>query len=348
MLPRLPVPRRPCFVPSTEPRISLRPFGLGELIDRSINFWRTHWKALFSLILGFQLASAVPFLVQEALTRMLFPLAHTPASFQSNPMQALPQLGGSFLFLTMAMILMLLVSQVGGVALSHFAWQRVTGRGAPTPGDAFRHAAARLGTTIGAFALSVAWSVVVMLLLFLPSGVLAGITVYATATDRPGLATASLVVATILLIIASIVLMLWFVIRFVLLSQIIAIEPVGALEAFRRSNALSSGRVDSGLFGLVKIRLTILVTIVSGVLIVLGLVTSMPMLIVSAAYGSAFNPGQMFTSSLPMPVMVPLQLLEAALGSIVAPVYVVFQVFFYADMRVRREGLDLELAMQSA
>ena len=33
------------------------------------------------------------------------------------------------------------------------------------------------------------------------------------------------------------------------------------------------------------------------------------------------------------------------LGAVLSPLYIVFQTFFYTDMRVRREGLDLELAL---
>ncbi|HXN41818.1 MAG TPA: hypothetical protein VN918_08535 [Myxococcaceae bacterium] len=33
-----------------------RPLSTGELMDRAVGFWRSHWKPLFQLYLGFQLA----------------------------------------------------------------------------------------------------------------------------------------------------------------------------------------------------------------------------------------------------------------------------------------------------
>jgi hypothetical protein len=71
----------------------------------------------------------------------------------------------------------------------------------------------------------------------------------------------------------------------------------------------------------------------------------MPTLIVGALYGAGFTAGNTLTDVVPLALLVPLQLLQTVLGALVAPLYVVFQTFFYVDMRVRREGLDLELAL---
>jgi hypothetical protein len=46
--------------------------------------------------------------------------------------------------------------------------------------------------------------------------------------------------------------------------------------------------------------------------------------------------------------VVPAQLLQVIAGAAISPLYVVFQVIFYVDMRVRREGLDLELSTKAA
>jgi hypothetical protein len=145
-----------------------------------------------------------------------------------------------------------------------------------------------------------------------------------------------------------VVLVLWFIIRFVLISQILAVEEVSAWRAFRRADQLSSGRVVAGFVGLVKVRLTVLITVMGGVLLLLSAVTSVPTFIIGAFYGAGFTPGNGVYDVVPAFVMVPIEVAQTALGSIVAPLYVMFQLFFYADMRMRREGLDLELKLGGA
>jgi hypothetical protein len=49
----------------------------------------------------------------------------------------------------------------------------------------------------------------------------------------------------------------------------------------------------------------------------------------------------------PQAVLVPVEVAEVVVGSLFAPIYEAFKVLFYVDMRVRREGLDLELALQA-
>ena len=322
--------------------------GLGELIDRSVNFWRANWKPLFQLMLGFQLVEFTLVALSQTLARWLFPLARDPEAIQHAPGTALPDLLGTSALMTGAVLGSLLVAQVAGVATTYFAFTRVTAKGQPTSGDAFRHAAARLGTTTGAFALSMAWSLVVMMLLLLPGLALGTGAVFLGVGGQKVGAVIVGVLAAVALVLATVVLVVWFLIRFILVSQIIAMEPVKALAAFRRADALSSGRVELGAIGLVKLRLTVLVTIMGGLLLIVSTVASMPLLIAGGLYGAGISAGHTLTDVVPLAVMVPLQLVQTVLGALVAPLYIIFQTFFYADMRARREGLDLELALAAS
>lgn len=323
----------------------LRPMGLGELIDRSVNFWRTNWKPLFQLMLGFQLVGFTLLALSQTLSRVLFPLARDPEAIQHAPAQAFPDLLGTSAVMILAVLGSLLVAQIAGVATTFFAFARLTGKGQPTAGDAFRHAAARLGTTTGAFALSMGWSLLVMLLLLLPGLALGAGAVVLGLQGQQAAAVILGVLGAIALVLASIGLILWFIIRFILVSQIIAVEPLNAVAAFRRAGALSSGRVEAGLGGLVKLRLTVLVTIMGGVMLIVSTVASLPLLIVGAASGAGLTAGHTLNEVVPLAILVPLQLVQTVLGALVSPLYLVFQTFFYADMRARREGLDLELAL---
>lgn len=321
----------------------LRPLGLGELIDRSVNFWRAHWKPLFQLLLGFQLVQGILLSASQVIGHAFFPLASDPVAIQDAT--ALPQLVGKMSVFTVAVLLALLTAQVAGVATAHFSFTRLIGKGQPTGSDAFRHAAARLGPTTGAFFLSMAWSLVVMVLLMLPAvGLGFGAALLGAKGDKaPAIVLG--VLAAIALGLGSLVLVVWFAIRFILVSQIIAVEPLGALATFRRADALSSGRVYEGWGGIVKLRLTVLVTIVGLVLFVMSAVASIPTLIAGAIFGANFTPGHTLNDVVPLAVLLPLQLLQSVLGALLAPLYSVFQAFFYTDMKVRREGLDLELAL---
>lgn len=323
----------------------LRPLGLGELIDRSVNFWRANWKALFWLLLGFQLVEGTLVATAQGLGRLLFPLANDAAAMQQGSPAALLHASGKFALLMAAIMASLFVAQIAGVATTHFSFSRLIGQGQPNGADSFRHASARLGPITGAFLLSMAWSVVVMVLLLLPAaGLGGGAFALALADQRVG-AIVLAVLASIALLLGTIVLVLWFAIRFSLVSQIIAVEPLGAFATFRRADALSSGRVYAGPGGIVKLRLTVLVTIVGMVLLIMGFVASTPMMIAGAAFGAGFTPGHGLEDVVPLYVLLPLELVQSVLGTLLAPLYIVFQTFFYTDMRVRREGLDLELAL---
>lgn len=329
---------------------TLRPLGLGELMDRAIGFWRAHWKPLFQLMVAFQLVQLIVLKAAQLAARTLFPLFSTGAGavelMKGQPEAALPQLLGFTALMAAAVLAALFISQVAGVATTHYAWSRLTGAGQPGPGQAFRHAAARLAITAGAFALSLAWSTLVALLLLLPGSLLlAGAGVLA-AREAPGAALATGIAGGLVLTLGLLLLVLWFVIRFVLLSQVIASEPVGPLGAFRRTGALSSGRVATGPGGLVKLRLTVLITIIGGILLLVSLVMTAPTFVIGAFYGVTFQPGQGPDDLVPAAILVPVELLQTLGGSLVAPLYVVFQVLFYGDMRARREGLDLELALR--
>ena len=323
----------------------LRPLGLGELIDRSVNFWRAHWTPLFTLMLGFQLVEGTLIALTQGLARVLFPLARDPDALNNRPAEALPDLLGTMGLFTVAILGALLVAQIAGVATTHFSFSRLTSTARPNAADAFRHASARLGTTTLTFLLTMAWSVLVMIGLMLPGLALGAGAVALASSEQRAAAIALGILAGLALIVSTVVLVLWFAIRFILVSQIIAIEPLGALGTFRRADALSSGRVEGGLTGLVKVRLTILVTIVGLVLFIMSLLASFPTLIAGAIFGANFTPGHTLNDVVPLSVLLPLQLIQSVLGAVLAPLYVVFQTFFYTDMRVRREGLDLEMAL---
>ncbi len=323
----------------------LRPLALGEIVDRSATFWRAHWRPLFQVLLGFQLvqyamAKGLDVLLQRTLREALHGAAFDPMSWLKNPPELEPgELGAlaaaafGFLFGSV------LVSQVTGVAATAYIYPRLTGQGpAPTVGHAVRAAARRLFTTVGAVLLSFGLAAGVAAVFFTPAVLLVGLGVWRA---KPAL----VVVAVPVLLVAMVALTLWFVLRFILTAQVTAAEPLSAFKVVRRTGALSSGRVGPGFTGWVKGRLTILVTVVFGILFLVSTLTGLPAVMVHVMYGSALDPT---SDSVPVALLVPAELLQVAASALIDPIYIVFQVIFYVDMRVRREGLDLELALRPA
>ena len=64
--------------------VDLRPLSLGEIIDRAATIWRTHWKALFKLFLGFQLATYVLMKGWELVAKTWFPISRGGARLMDS------------------------------------------------------------------------------------------------------------------------------------------------------------------------------------------------------------------------------------------------------------------------
>jgi hypothetical protein len=327
---------------------ALRPSSLGEVIDRAAAFWREHWRPLFQLALPFQLAEYVGVKGGSLLGERLFPEAHDPASLlhlSAAPGGGLASLAGLAAVLTASLLATFYVLQVGGVAITHFMVPRLTGAGAPSALESAWHAARRLGPSTGAYALSLVWGALVAAGWLLPGLAALGGSAWALGRDQGTLALVLLVGGGVATGAAAVGLGLWFVIRFVLLAQVVGAEPVSSLGAFRRAGALTSGRVGPGLAGWVKARITLLLTVVGAILLLVSVVASAPSLALGVSFGASFLPGHALEDVVPQRLLVPVQVLQVVVGSLFAPIYEAFKVVFYLDMRVRREGLDLELRL---
>jgi hypothetical protein len=82
-----------------------------------------------------------------------------------------------------------------------------------------------------------------------------------------------------------------------------------------------------------------------GVLLMVSLVSALPTLVLGLLYGANLTIGHTVDDVVPQLILVPVQLVQVVLGALVAPLFEALKVMFYVDMRVRREGLDLELKL---
>jgi hypothetical protein len=88
------------------------------------------------------------------------------------------------------------------------------------------------------------------------------------------------------------------------------------------------------------VRAILLVTVVSVILVAVSLLSGMPALIVQFVYGNPLDP--VHATPVPQALLVPAELLQVVGQAVFNPLGLVFYALFYLDIRVRREGLDLE------
>lgn len=324
--------------------MALKPLSIGEIVDRSTSLWRSNWKALFQLLLGFQLLDYISIKSFELFIDRTLPARNLAQAFElmkGEPNDLLPKLWPLSIAIGFLVLLRALVSLVSGVAISAFVYPRVTGHGAPSIKESMQQALRKGPTTFGVFLLTCGWTTLVALLLMVPALAAFGTAIYLATINSQRASGATAVLGVLLMLGGGVVLLVWYLIRFVLASQVIAAEQVSVTGWFRRSDQLSSGRLGPGIAGLVKGRLTVLVTIMLFITGVVMIVTGIPEFIIKAMFGELTGAA---AGTAPQALVVPAQLLQVVAGAAVTPLYMVFQVVFYVDMRVRREGLDLELA----
>jgi hypothetical protein len=327
----------------------LRPLSLGELIDRCAIFWRAHIVPLFALGFGFQLLDYI-FKKSVALTlERTSVLFQNPqqleAQIQDDPIGVMSQVGIATLAVVLLVIVLTWSYWLSTLVVARYVVPIQLGESA-RPADGLRRGLRRLGALTGAYLLSLLWGLGVGLLLMVPgfivlvlgafvAGALAG-------SGTPMVGVVISVLGVILVGLGALAAFLWYFLRFSVLGPVFAMEELSALGAFRRSGALLSGRVAPGFLGRVKVRAMILLTAVGGIVIAVTLIFSLPGLIVHGAYGQLTDPSAAASHPIPQALLVPVELFEVLGQSIFLPLALVFSAMFYLDLRMRREGLDLE------
>lgn len=327
----------------------LRPLALGELIDRSATFWRAHLKPLFVLCFGFELANAILSKAVQLILERTSPILRAAqpelqARTQNDPTGVLIEFGMVMLAFGVLSVVLIWSYWLSTIAVARYVVPIQLGESA-RPSDGIRRGLRRIGSFTGAYLLTQLWALGATLLTMLPGGLLFGLGLLlasAGANSRP-----ATVLSVVLLILGGLVLLLgwlaaffWYFLRFALLAPVFAMEDLSAFGSFRRSGQLISGRVTNGFLGRVKVRAMILFSVVAGILLAVSLVSGLPVWIVRLAYGNPFDPAA--AAAIPQSLLVPAELLQVVGQSFFTPLALVFSAMFYLDMRMRREGLDLE------
>jgi len=324
----------------------LRPLTLGEIIDRAVSFWRRRWRPMFVLYLGFALGGYAIYKGGRLIVDARFPAARelffaADLRALAGAGQHLDELLGGAAVMSASLWLYMLVGAIGSVAVTRYAMLTYLGQ-AIKPGEALRESAVRAPRTLGLLVMQTMWTLLVIALAMVP-----GVGLIALGVRAENAAGALGGVLGLFLAFAGAgVAVLWSILRFFLTSQLVAMEDLPLWRLFVRSGQLTSGRVAPGFGGLVKVRLTVLLTVMGIVLMLVSLIGGLPQIVLQVLYSPSL--GRLSDTYVPAALLVPAELLDTVFTAVITPIYVVFQTLVYVDVRVRREGLDLKLKLSSA
>ncbi len=303
--------------------VPLRPLTLGEIYDGAFQAMRRNPAAMMgSAALVLTVITLLETLVQVVLAENLALLATMDPTYVPSDSDLLAGAGSLGVFALLALVLNLVgISLLTGILVTAVS-QAVLGH-RPTFGDVWRAAAPRMLPLAGLVVLFVIAYAVFSILVFVPGVVLTA------AVGAVG------VVVLVLGLFAWIAALLYLFARLSLAAPALVLERIGVLAAIRRGWTLTRGSVWRCL----------------GILLLAGLIVgvantalTVPGFLVSSFYGAANSDDPLATAG-----FAPVQLVITGVSSIVAstivfPFWAGVTSLLYIDLRMRREGLDVELA----
>ena len=314
-----PPPPKPGVIP-------LRPLGVGEILDGAIATVRTQPRTVLTIAgVVAVVAGLTTFLLGQAFAAVLDDTDLAALEDPDAPLeQSTDALGellavagvGSVLQLVLVGIATTIATGLITVAVSRAVIGQRIGLG-----EAWRTAAPRLPRLVAVSILHP----LLYLSGFLVAGVVAAVLVAAGAGALGA-------VLGVLLVLAAIPLAVWLYVIFALATPAVVLEGQGVVDAFRRSARLVKGAFWRTL-GLLLL-VAVLVAVVSN--------------IIAVPFGLLAEGGSFLTGDLTGSYTLRANLLNA-IGSMLAllltvPFSAAAIVLIYVDRRIRREGLDVELA----
>lgn len=316
--PPVPLAPRPGVVP-------LRPLGLGEIYDGAFQVMRRNpaatigWAALIGGLTTL-MAVALQGLMGPELARLTDPA--TAATVSEDELADVFGVYGLGWMVTAA-VTAIGLALLNGVLVVPVS-RAVTGHRASF-GDAWRAAWPRMGALLGLVGIGVLIGFGIVLLLLVPAFL--------------AIVTPWLLLLYLLTLPAALLAGLWLTVRTSVATPAVMLERAGPVQAFRRVHALVGGLWTGPFWRSVGI--LVLASVIVGVA---SQVLAFPAFLVSGGIAFA-NPDDPLAAA----GVAPLQLLVTALAGIVtSAVLYPFQAgvctLLYVDHRIRREGLDVELA----
>ena len=286
----------------------LPPRSATEIVDGAVQLIRPE----FGYFLRIAAVGAIPALIQAIITLLVFP---------ATPMEPAAMLRREYTMLPLTLLTYAFATMQSGAIIGG-ALALLRGDVLPTVWEAFMMAFRRVLSLLGANLLLVAVLVLTLLpiVMVVAFAVAAGGTRFLpNLTQSPGAATivAALVAALVLSLMAVIFLTVFA--RSAIMTALVIAEGLGPVQALRRAHFLSAGSYIrlAKTYGLVLV-------IVVVVYMVLGMVAL------------AFRNQQQLVQALLSVMIIP-----------VVPILGSIMLLTYADLRVRREGADLDAALDA-
>ena len=312
----------------------LRPKSFIELIDGSFRLYRSHFVTFIGVIGVVYVPVAIAQLLNQVTlgadyTRALTRLStggFVPGSspFSGLPVESMLAYLGVTILLGLFQGLFIQTLGVGALALA-------IGRsylGEPISiGSTYRAVLKRLGALIGlGLLLTLGSFLVLALVVGLPTGLL--LALYLGGDSSTSFAGAFLaIMLLVVLMLLYFVLAMFVLVRFLFATQAIVLEGKGPVEALRRSWELSRG----SFFRILGVVLVMMV--------IVAVVAALPAQIVLAVLSAIFarNPeAQIWITTLQMAI-------TQIFTLVATPLQLALYTLLYYDLRVRKEGFDLEL-----
>lgn len=320
----------PASAPAARMPVQLRPLSTGELIDRGFSLYRANFAGLLLLSLTCQLT---PLLAGQALDSVVH-LAPWRAG-------TLAGLGTSFT----ASVLTPMVWVLGEIAkfcfevvMTLYLADAYLGQ-SPSIKEAFR----RLRGKIGASAQTclIIMAVVALTLIFPVLTAGAAFFYWKLHPPESFMATVLLAVAIMLALVASFVPAIVILMRVMITVPAVAVENLGGWKAVRRSSELVRYDPGLGFFYWGETRLSLLLLPLFAIESLALFITATPLWLHEVndilRHGSI---GQI--TAPPESVVILSQILVLLSSSLIFPLYIIAFTLFYYDVRIRREGFDLE------
>jgi hypothetical protein len=300
--------------------VPLRPLNVGEILDGGFRAIRANPKVMFGLSLLVMGATAVI----EAVVLGLLVGGALPLLDPTSSPESMAAIGvGSVLGALATGIGVYIASIILTAILIISVSQSVIGRVA-TVGEVWANAKGQVWRLVGlTLLLGVGWVVVVVGLVLL--AVLLGSGAVAAFGDA-----APVLVALVIfvLVLAALVGMAFFAVRLTLSAPALMLERTGVIESLRRSWSLTRGHFWR-IFGSLALA-TIIISVISYALMI------------PVSLGMAFMGGEEVTAF--MITMVVSTVLQVLLSALTTPFLAAVLALVYIDVRMRKEGLDVELA----
>jgi MFS family permease len=300
----------------------LKPMSLSELLDRTFTLYRNR----FWLFCGLMLMPQIAIMICSLIVVVGFPIRIVPVTADPTNQFAFLQ----SIQARIAPTILLLFAQIlfGAIALGAVTItvsELYLGR-AVSIRDAYRAIRGRVSGLLGLVILLFLINVVFLFAVILAAVLVGGIAAAVLNSISPFLTVAFI----LLLVLAALVLVGWVVMRFAVSIPVFLLEKQGAVDSMTRSGVLTRGH-RWRIFGAVVV-MYIVVSVVQFLFV-------MPFSILTFVYAAK--------GLLPMWIQVGQAVAGAIAGTVAGPLFMITLALIYYDVRIRKEGFDLESMMNA-